>query len=302
MSDGIRSLTIVLRSAKYQPYDAGHRRFWRQYLKQYDTDDTGCISHIELTSMLDSLGSTLSPETVNSFFTRFSRRPQEDTITVNGTIQCLEAEISRPSNEKKRLEPNDSAFNTSTPATPSANGNSDEQLLLDLDKLDFAGPPLNLSLLDQDGLHTVPPTPYRTEPMQQPLSASASLPSHRSLPANIGRHPSGSSSDQEEYSGSGSSPSNGSEELFERVINVKNCPMCHRLRLTSRAEVDIVTHLAVRASQDWATVDRIMVGNFVTASQAQRKWYTKVITKVSSGNYKPGAVRFVSFYVVRGRS
>ena len=190
MSDGIRSLTIVLRSAKYQPYDALHRRFWRQYLKQYDTDDTGCISHIELTSMLDSLGSTLSPETVNSFFTRFSRHPQEDTI--NETIQCLEAEISRPSSEKKRLEPNDSAFNTSTPATPSANGNSDEQLL-DLDKLDFAWPPLNLSLFDQDGLHTVPPTPYRAEPMQQPLSASVSMASHRSLPANIGRHPSGSS-------------------------------------------------------------------------------------------------------------
>ncbi|TFY79037.1 hypothetical protein EWM64_g4977 [Hericium alpestre] len=32
-----------------------------------------------------------------------------------------------------------------------------------------------------------------------------------------------------------------------------------------------------------------MVGNFVTASQAQRKWYTKVISKVSAGNYKLGA-------------
>jgi len=30
-----------------------------QYLEQYDTDDTGTISHIELTSMLNSLGSTV---------------------------------------------------------------------------------------------------------------------------------------------------------------------------------------------------------------------------------------------------
>ena len=39
-----------------------------------------------------------------------------------------------------------------------------------------------------------------------------------------------------------------------------------------------------------ARVDRIVVGNFVTASQAQRKWYMKVISKVSSGDYRLGAV------------
>jgi phosphatidylserine decarboxylase len=60
--------------------------------------------------------------------------------------------------------------------------------------------------------------------------------------------------------------------------------------MNSKAEVDIITHLAVCASQDWGKVDRIVVGNFVTANQAQRKWYTKIITKVSSGDYKLGAV------------
>ena len=82
----------------------------------------------------------------------------------------------------------------------------------------------------------------------------------------------------------------GGEYTVERVINIKNCPLCHRPRLNSRAEMDIVTHLAVCASQDWARVDRMIVGNFVTASQAQRKWYTKVITKLSAGNYRIGAV------------
>ena len=55
-----------------------------------------------------------------------------------------------------------------------------------------------------------------------------------------------------------------------------------------------MTHLAVCASQDWARVDKIVVGNYVTANQAQRKWYTRVIAKVSAGNYKLGAVRFPS--------
>jgi phosphatidylserine decarboxylase len=53
--------------------------------------------------------------------------------------------------------------------------------------------------------------------------------------------------------------------------------------------MDIITHVAICASQDWAKVDRLVVGNFVTASQAQRKWYTKVISKVSNGNYRIGA-------------
>ena len=64
----------------------------------------------------------------------------------------------------------------------------------------------------------------------------------------------------------------------------------------NEAEVDIVTHLAVCASQDWARVDRIVVGNFVTASQAQRKWYTKVLNKVSTGDYRLGAVSALSWH------
>jgi phosphatidylserine decarboxylase len=79
-------------------------------------------------------------------------------------------------------------------------------------------------------------------------------------------------------------------DSVERVINVKNCPLCHRARLNDKAEMDIITHLAICASQDWHQVDKIMVGNFVTASQAQRKWYTKVIGKLSAGNYRLGAV------------
>ena len=127
-----------------------------------------------------------------------------------------------------------------------------------------------------------------TSPSQSQLQA----PKARSPSFNRMNSSSSSTSDAEDSSGSnGSNGSSSSPEgSFERVINVKNCPLCHRPRLNSKAEVDIVTHLAVCASQDWARVDRIVVGNYVTASQAQRKWYTKVISKVSAGNYKLGAV------------
>ncbi|KAI0089374.1 phosphatidylserine decarboxylase-domain-containing protein [Irpex rosettiformis] len=48
--------------------------------------------------------------------------------------------------------------------------------------------------------------------------------------------------------------------------------------MNSKVEVDIVTHMAI-----CATV------NLVTASQPQRKWYTKVIVNVAAGGYRLGA-------------
>ncbi|EIW57117.1 uncharacterized protein TRAVEDRAFT_168718 [Trametes versicolor FP-101664 SS1] len=284
---------IIFR-AKYQPYDALRQKFWREYLKQYDTDDTGSISHLELTSMLDSLGSTLSHETVNSFWTRFNKQSRTDVLTINEAIQCLETELFRPASEKKRIDPEDSAMDTSAPVTPAITSGMEVQQALNFDKLDFSGIPSNPAAMGRDHQEDAtrfPNAPHAqaTEPMQQPLVDVALTPGRPGTspspgPGSFVRNSSTSSSDAEDSSGS-SSP----DGSVERVINVKNCPLCHRPRLNSKAEVDIVTHLAVCASQDWARMDRIVVGNYVTASQAQRKWYTKVISKVSSGNYKLGA-------------
>ena len=110
--------------------------------------------------------------------------------------------------------------------------------------------------------------------MQQPLADAATITRTSSPRMGFDRQVSTSSSDAEDSSGSGAS-SPASDDGLERVINVKSCPLCHRPRMNAKAEVDIVTHLAVCASQDWARVDRIVVGNFVTASQAQRSLYRR---------------------------
>ena len=118
----------------------------------------------------------------------------------------------------------------------------------------------------------------------------------KSLPSSYpARQSSGTSSDAQESSGSGSNSGSSSEDTFKRVINVKNYPICRRPRLNKKTEMDIITHVAVCASGDWAKIDKIVLGNFVTASQAQRKWYTKVISKVSSEDYRLGAVCFRFF-------
>jgi phosphatidylserine decarboxylase len=75
----------------------------------------------------------------------------------------------------------------------------------------------------------------------------------------------------------------------EHVIEIKECPICHQPRLNRRSDTDIITHIATCASQDWRQVNNIVMAGFVTSSQAQRKWYSKVITKISYGGYKLGA-------------
>ncbi len=75
----------------------------------------------------------------------------------------------------------------------------------------------------------------------------------------------------------------------EHVVEIRECPICHQPRLNKRKDTDIITHIATCASQDWRQVNNLMMGGFVTSSQAQRKWYSKVITKISYGGYKLGA-------------
>lgn len=276
--------------------------------------------------MLDSLGSTLSPSTIDSLFTRHGKQSDEE-LTVAEAIMSLEAEICRPTSEKKRLEVVEdmSAPDTSALNTPMLSGHIYgysvlPELNFSYEKfdIDFSGPPVHPTALMSDisaddssplsDLETPSSVKAKhpTEPSQRPIfdggqpkveTATTRIPASASEPM-IRQISTGSAytegyAEEDDSSGSGNSNSGSQsahEEQFERVINIKNCPLCHRPRMNSKAEMDIVTHLAVCASQDWARVDRIMVGNFVTANQAQRKWYTKVISKVSAGNYKIGAV------------
>ena len=247
------------------------------------------MTRLEIASMLDSLGSTLSSQTINSFFTRFGKDPFEGSITVSQTVQCLESEICRPPSERNRVTSSPNEADT-TPTTPSG---VKMEGPLPLDNIDFSGP----SHLHPDdnggGLRPEPFTSHPTEGTNLPLNHVAD---QSDRPGNSSRQASTSSEDGGEDSGNG-----GSDAPRERVINIKNCPLCHRPRLSSKAEVDIITHVALCASQDWGRMDKIVVGNFVTASQAQRKWYTKIIGKLYGGDYRLGAVS-TSLYFPRSPS
>ncbi|KAH0584865.1 hypothetical protein H2248_008143 [Termitomyces sp. 'cryptogamus'] len=341
---------VIYVRAKYQPYDLLRHRFWRKYLAQYDTDDTNAISHVELTSLLDSLGSTLTHDTVDAFWYERGKKPHVDELSVEEAIKSLEGVLGRPEGERRRVgegglgvgvEGGMSSGSSQTPVVPVSSKSAavdvgvgagvgvgvdvgaegDGALGLDFSKMDFGGEvervgtpgsysssayssddageggvPVVLSPssssgsgnggAQEQGLGLMPPK-AQVGVVAGAVSASGfaqqtkkrSRFRRRKVPAPTAPTP--SSSDPASVS--------SEEDVVERVINVKSCPLCHRPRLSDKAEVDIVTHMAVCASTDWARIGRIVVGEYVTASQAQRKWYTKIINKVGGGDYRLGA-------------
>ncbi|KAH9043432.1 hypothetical protein EDB84DRAFT_876731 [Lactarius hengduanensis] len=82
------------------------QRLLSQLPEQYDGRRT--YDHALRAQMLYSLGSALSTETIDPFFTRWNKNPQTDEFTYPEAIRCLKIETCRPTSEKKRIYRSDS--------------------------------------------------------------------------------------------------------------------------------------------------------------------------------------------------
>lgn len=237
---------VIYLRAKYVPYPALRQQFWRAMLRQYDTDESGEISRVELTTMLDTLGSTLRESTIDSFFQRFPHKAadNEETwdLTMDEAVVCLEDQLDA----KNR---------------PAASvGDKLRGMVPDMKNLGILNKPASSS--DVSGTST----------------PQVSLESHTSTAVPEINTPPETEMDED-----------SDDRGEEHVVEISECPICHQPRLHKRSDTDIITHIATCASQDWRQVNTVLMGGFVTASQAQRKWYSKVITKISYGGYKLGA-------------
>jgi phosphatidylserine decarboxylase len=276
--------------AKYEPYDALRQKFWRQYASQYDVDETGKISHTELTAMLDSLGSTLTSHTIESFFRRFDKSVENDELTMDELVQCMEREVTKSKSEKAKVNPDDNILKSGSQTPSMAPGPAGHGL-------DQTGPDAISSPVDADELRdkilkSVPQDvpdgnagnvhPIKTDVPEVRLDRPATaIEGQNEIPSVGSVSPASGLSDNED--------SDSVADDLERVINIRSCPLCHRRRLKRKSEQDIVTHLAICASSDWSRMDRIVTSNYVTSSQAQRKFFTKLIGKVTAGAYSLGA-------------
>ncbi|PSN66397.1 hypothetical protein BS50DRAFT_574824 [Corynespora cassiicola Philippines] len=236
--------------AKYLPYKALRQQFWRAMLKQYDADDSGLIDKVELTTMLDTLGSTLHESTIDGFFRRFAaQHPGEELLTFDETVICLEDQLQSTQEQVAKKH--------GLPFLPASTG--------DL----FASTPGSM-------------TPSQASGTQTPSNFHASSTSIPTMEQDVlGK--SGEEGDVILHDDL------ADEKGEEHVVEIRECPICHQPRLNKKSDADIITHVATCASQDWRQVNNIVMAGFVTSSQAQRKWYSKVITKISYGGYKLGA-------------
>lgn len=249
---------LVVR-AKYMPYPALRQQFWRAMLKQYDTDESGRISKVELSTMLDTLGSTLRESTIDSFFQRFPHKADNNgddswDLSMDEAVLCLEDQLET----KPKL----------STVTDRVKG-----MLPDADKIRNLIPGVGTSAAAGSSASA-------TSPSEDSSESSQTGPSTIAVPELSTPGDEGEVVDRDDLN-------TGSGE--EHVVEIRECPICHQPRLNKRKDADIITHIATCASQDWRQVNNLMMGGFVTASQAQRKWYSKIITKISYGGYKLGA-------------
>ncbi|KAI6092018.1 phosphatidylserine decarboxylase-domain-containing protein [Hypoxylon rubiginosum] len=245
--------------AKYMPYPALRQQFWRAMLRQYDTDESGEISKVELTTMLDTLGSTLRESTIDSFFQRFPHKAAngEQELTMDEAVICLEDQLDAKTKSgtvtdrlKNMLPDTEKMKNMLNPTSQSSSVTPSEEgsFTLSAEDSSIQG--------TQSGTSTIV-VPDLSTPGEE-----------------------GDALDKDDLN---------IDRGEEHVVEIRECPICHQPRLNKRKDADIITHIATCASQDWRQVNSLMMGGFVTASQAQRKWYSKVITKISYGGYKLGA-------------
>jgi len=243
--------------AKYLPYPALRQQFWRAILKQYDSDENARVSKMELTTMLDTLGSTLRESTIDSFFERFASESdtQDPLLTYDQAVIALEDQL-RQQPRKKTWGDSMKGYMDNAHFTTQSNGG---------DK-------------GTNG-NEIPP-------MEGLSKKALNKEADRSAVPAISQDHLGSPGERGELLEDNDLVDERDEE---HVVEIGECPLCHQPRLNKKSDADIITHIATCASQDWRQVNNIVMAGFVTSSQAQRKWYSKVITKISYGGYKLGA-------------
>lgn len=75
----------------------------------------------------------------------------------------------------------------------------------------------------------------------------------------------------------------------EKLFEIEKCPICQKKRLSKKEDNDIITHVAICASKDWSIVNKLLMLSFATPQAATKRWFTKVLIKLTYGKYQLGS-------------
>lgn len=310
--------------ARFMPYAALRQRLWTSLLQKYDVTGSGTINIVDLTQMLEELNSTLSSFTVVGWWKKYGRSIDED-LTIPEAVTCLEEQIMKDSlmqehqfMKQRRASKiggmEGAASGVGATAIPSRSGSPASKAGGRANSLGSFG----ASSYGSAGSSIPGLTPSR-ETSAAP-EGDSSPNTNFQVPSIVrsttgfqeqllltdgsedddehGAEKAAVSSDQSQLSQQSPYHTNGSTDTLismansdsdepERVIRLETCPICNQPRFNKRAEMDIVTHLATCANEQ--SVHKILASRFVSKSQAHRKWYSKIVSKVTHGNYRLGA-------------
>lgn len=276
--------------AKFVPYTRLRRRFWLGIAKVFDAGQkNGMYSKFLIQAMLEGLGSNLSDKTVDSFFLPYGKDPERDELTFDQLFERLERQVrlddSKPHKQRKRRLRKFWSRKSKAAKAPSALATgSDMAPEAEAPELENA-PELEVnkdSMDDEDENDEGDEDDDEDDELFMHLT-EGKIPAETSSNPQIGDLVEPTDVDFDQTSDD------------EYVIRISACPICRDPSLGSKLETDVITHIAVCAGNDGFNLDKLILGNFVTEANAQRKWITKVVKTFGYGRYMIGKVRADSF-------
>ncbi|KAF9093686.1 hypothetical protein BGX23_003028 [Mortierella sp. AD031] len=240
--------------AKFVSYGNLRRRFWLGLAKAYDASDStsGQFSKVQIQTMLEGLGSTLSGKTIDSFFEHVNKDPEMHELTFDEMFEQLEQQVKLDDGGYGQdLPPRKKLFGRSRASITSL---SDLKTGVDQQAEERGA----REALEESVLlaHS------QVEPGSNPQAVDIIEPTDADF----------------------DTPSSDGEHL----IRISTCPICHDPSLGTKLETDVITHIAVCSGNDGFNLDKLILGDFVTEANAQRKWITKVVKSLGYGRYVVG--------------
>lgn len=263
--------TLTFR-AKFVPYSTIRKMFWTTLANASGISADGRIDRLEIVSLLESLGSTISDATLNSFWKDHGKDPETESLTMDEFITSIENFMSSTDKDQRRRslttameetqlgeaddEDNDDQEDEALFSGDDACSSDEEIYMMDEDELDED----DMLNSDEDYGNDVLDDSYPGSSSSGVSDDAADdvLLEARQFQPDLKESLSDTTNKEEE---------NHTELLpqaNEKVIRLAECPICHRPFVSKRAQMDIVTHVATCASHDWTAVDHFLMGNFVT--------------------------------------
>ena len=83
-------------------------------------------------------------------------------------------------------------------------------------------------------------------------------------------------------------PNSSNLENEEKVAILSHCPFCMKRWGNKQEEVDVITHLGICSASETSQMDKFVMGGFLTEEYASRKWFARLLSFMSFGNYRLG--------------